>query len=138
MNPQHAKKYFREHLAVGDYCAVRTADYYAEKNRLTGEWFGEGAARLKLRGVIGEAAVLALCVGNDPGTGKWLTLRRNAVRRSGGMRLAKRRVFYDFIMSPPKSVSFVGLLHKPRRSLTYARALSAPILILSRRSERMY
>jgi len=84
LNLQHAKKYFREHLAVGDYCAVRTADYYAEKNRLTGEWFGEGAARLNLRGIVSESVFLALCDGNDPGTGKRLTLRRNSVRRSDG------------------------------------------------------
>jgi LEA14-like dessication related protein len=37
LNLQHAKQYFREHLAVGDYSAVRTADYSAEKNRLRGE-----------------------------------------------------------------------------------------------------
>ena len=134
-NLQSAKKYFREHLAVGDYCAVRTADYYAEKNRLNGEWFGEGAGRLNLRGIVGESAFLAMCDGNDPGTGTRLTLRRNTVRRSDGKRVANRRVFYDFTMSPPKSVSVVALMHDHRIVGAHERAVSAALAELEKFAE---
>ena len=33
-----AKEYFREHLCVGDY--------YAEGQKISGEWFGEAAEKL--------------------------------------------------------------------------------------------
>ncbi len=114
MNLQHAKQYFREYLAVGDYCAVRAADYSAEKNRLRGEWFGEGVARLNLRGIVGEWAFVALRDGNDPWTGKRLTLRRSTVRRSDEKRVASRRVFCDFATCPPNSGSLVAMLQENR------------------------
>ena len=89
----NAKEYFRVHLAVGDFCAIKTSLYYAEKNSVVGEWFGEGAARLKLTGVVSEAAFVALCDGSDPKTGERLTLRRNSVRRENGKWVANRRIF---------------------------------------------
>ena len=39
-NPVDAKKYFKEHLAVGDY--------YAEGQTVPGQWIGKGAADLGL------------------------------------------------------------------------------------------
>ena len=134
-NLQSAKKYFREHLAVGDFCTVRTTEYYAEKRAVVGAWFGEGAARLNLRGIVGESAFLALCDGNDPGTGKRLTLRRNTVRQSDGKRVANRRVFYDFTMSPPKSVSVVALMHDHRIVDAHERAVSAALAELEKFAE---
>ena len=85
--------------------------------------------------MVGEAAVLALCVGNDLGTGKWLTLRRNAVRRSGGKRLANRWVFYDLTISPPKSVSVMALLRDQRVVSAHERAVSAALVKLERFAE---
>ncbi len=48
----NAQAYFAEHLAVGDY--------YHQGQRVAGEWFGIGAASLKLSGHVTERAFLAL------------------------------------------------------------------------------
>jgi TrwC relaxase. len=52
-NLKHAKSYFEEHLAVGDY--------YVEAERVVGEWIGEGAAMLDLNGVVAQRDFVALC-----------------------------------------------------------------------------
>jgi conjugative relaxase-like TrwC/TraI family protein len=106
MNLQSAKEYFREHLCVGDY--------YAEGQKVTGEWFGEGAEKLGLGGKVGEKEFLALCEGLDPATGEWLTARKNSTRVQEGKVALNRRVFYDFTFSPPKSVSVVALCQDVR------------------------
>ena len=64
---------------------------------------------LGLRGVVTRDAFLRLCENLHPSTGKNLTQRRKTVRRgfseNGKDREeANRRVFYDFTISPPKSV----------------------------------
>lgn len=128
----NAKEYFRVHLAVGDFSLLKTAQYYAEKPAIAGEWFGEGAARLKLAGVVAEAAFVALCEGNDPGTGARLNLRRNSVRRENGKWVANRRIFFDYVMSPPKSVSIVALLQDTRIVAAHERAVAAALAELER------
>jgi len=106
LNLTSAKEYFREHLSVGDY--------YAEGQAVTGEWFGEAAGKLGLKGKVGEQEFLALCEGLNPETGQRLTARRNSKRREAGKTVANRRVFYDFTISPPKSVSVVALMQDAR------------------------
>lgn len=101
LNLTNAKEYFREHLRVGDY--------YATGQTVTGQWFGIGAESLGLKGAVTEQAFLALCEGLHPITGRRLTLRKNDKRREAGKIIANRRVFYDFTISPPKSVSVVAL-----------------------------
>lgn len=103
---RNAKGYFREHLTVGDY--------YAEGQKVTGEWFGEGAEKLGLKGAVKEVEFLRLCDGLHPTTGERLTLRKNAQRQEDGQAVANRRVFYDFTISPPKSVSVVALYQDDR------------------------
>jgi conjugative relaxase-like TrwC/TraI family protein len=103
---KNAREYFRTHLSAGDY--------YSQKNAVAGEWFGQGAARLNLTQTVNESAFLALCEGNDPGTGKRLTARRNSIRRENGKWVTNKRIFYDWTISPPKSVSVIALLQDPR------------------------
>ena len=67
---RNAKEYFREHLDVGDY--------YAEGQKVKGEWFGAGAEKLGLNGPVKEAEFLALCEGLHPVTGEQLTARKNS------------------------------------------------------------
>jgi hypothetical protein len=93
-NLRNAKEYFREHLAVGDYCAVKNAEYFTQENTVIGERFGAGATRLNLTGNIAESAFLAWCESNDPAIGERLTARRNSVRRKGASVVANRRIFY--------------------------------------------
>src|SRR5712692_322761 len=106
-NLLNAKSYFEEHLSVGDY--------YSEGERVGGSWFGKGADALGLRGAVGADDFLKLCDNLDPRTGESLTVRQKTTRReldeNGREReVANRRVFYDFTLSPPKSVSIVALL----------------------------
>jgi len=102
-----AKKYFKEHLAVGDY--------YAEGQSIPGQWFGQGAADLGLNGVTTSDEFTRLCENLHPQTGERLTLRlkttRTEMNEDGKEReTANRRVFYDFTFSPPKSVSIAALV----------------------------
>jgi len=106
-NLRNAKSYFEEHLSVGDY--------YSEGERVRGDWFGKGAESLDLRGAVGADDFLSLCDNLNPQTGESLTVRQKTTRReldeNGREReVANRRVFYDFTLSPPKSVSIVALL----------------------------
>jgi conjugative relaxase-like TrwC/TraI family protein len=106
-NLYNAKAYFQEHLCEGNY--------YSETQHVAGEWFGLGAERLGLRGKVGEAEFLRLCEGLHPQTGERLTQRMNTNRQNeDGQTVANRRVFYDFTISPPKSVSVVALLQDDR------------------------
>lgn len=108
-NLKNAKGYFEEHLSVGDY--------YAENERVQGEWLGNGAALLGLSGKVTRDEFLALCENQHPTSGELLTQRRNTVRRasSGESEIANRRVFYDFTFSPPKSVSIAALVAGDKR-----------------------
>ena len=116
---RNARDYFRTHLSAGDY--------YSQKNAVAGEWFGQGAARLNLPQTVNESAFLALCEGNDPGTGKRLTARRNSIRRENGTWVANKRIFYDWTISPPKSVSVIALLQDPRVIDLHAGAVRAAL-----------
>ena len=106
---KNAKGYFEEHLCVGDY--------YAEGQRVTGEWFGIGAKRLGLSGKVRTEDFLPLCENKDPSTGQTLTQRLKATRNENGQAVANRRVFFDFTVSPPKSVSLVAFLGGDQRIL---------------------
>lgn len=128
LNLQNAREYFREHLCVGDY--------YAEGQKVTGEWFGQGAEILGLKGKVGEREFLRLCEGLHPTTGERLTQRLNSIRREadGGM-VANRRVFYDFTISPPKSVSVVALLQDDRILALHDRAVRLAMTELEKFAE---
>ena len=94
-NLQHAKQYFREHLGHGDY--------YSENQKVRGVWFGQGAARLGLTvgGSVTESEFVRLCDNQHPETGTQLTVRQRRV---------DRRVFHDFQVAPPKSISLMALV----------------------------
>jgi len=102
-----ARQYFHEHLSAGDY--------YSQGTKVAGEWLGRGAAKLGLQGTVGEAAFLALCEGKSPETGQTLGQRMNTVRLEGGRKMAdNRRIFFDFAIAPPKSVSVMALYQDDR------------------------
>jgi len=101
-NLKNAKGYFEEHLSVGDY--------YAENERVHGEWLGKGAELLGLSGKVTRDQFLALCENQHPESHELLTQRRNTTRNDIAGEVANRRVFYDFTFSPPKSVSIAALV----------------------------
>ena len=109
---KNAESYFREHLRVGDY--------YMEGRTVSGEWIGEGAKKLNLSGVTNEKDFLNLCRNIHPQTGERLTQRMNGKRvnvDNNGVshEYANRRVFFDFTLSPPKSVSIAALVGNDKR-----------------------
>ena len=126
-NLTNAKRYFREHLSTGDY--------YSEGQKVKGEWFGQGAEKLGLKGAVGEKDFLALCEGKHPETGLRLGQRMNTVRRSGDELTANRRIFFDFTIAPPKSVSVVGLLQDDRILELHNRAVRQAMLELEKFAE---
>ena len=123
----NARRYFREHLRVGDY--------YTEGESIEGVWFGEGAERLGLKGPVCEKEFLALCDGSNPSTGEMLTLRRNTTRTANGVEKANRRVFYDFVYCPPKSVSIMAFLEDGRIVSLHRKAVHASLAALERYAE---
>jgi hypothetical protein len=68
-----AKKYFEEHLRVGDY--------YMEGQSVSGQWFGKGAQDLGLAGVTQAEDFLRLCDNLHPQTGETVdtTTEHNAM-----------------------------------------------------------
>jgi conjugative relaxase-like TrwC/TraI family protein len=117
----NAQTYFSEHLAVGDY--------YREGQKVSGEWFGIGAAALGLVGNVGKTEFLTLCENQHPGTGACLTQRMNSIREQEGEAKANRRIFYDFTFSPPKSVSIAALVAGDERIVeSHGKAVRAALL----------
>ena len=100
-NLSNAKAYFKDHLTVGDY--------YDQDQKVAGQWHGQAAENLGLRGTVSQDEFVRMCEGQHPTTGENLTLRRNESRQEDGKAVANRRVFYDFMFAPPKSVSLVAL-----------------------------
>ena len=119
-NLGNARKYFKEHLSVGDY--------YDEGQRVPGEWFGQGAAQLGLSGKVRADDFLRLCDNQHPATGETLTQRQRATRMEAGEGTSARRVFYDFTFSPPKSVSIAALAGADARILeVHAQAVKSAL-----------
>jgi len=93
-------------------------DYYDEGQKVTGQWFGVGAEKLGLSGKVGAEAFLRLCENRHPASGEALTQRHNTIRvDETGSTAANRRIFYDFTISPPKSVSVAALVGADERIL---------------------
>ncbi len=80
-----AGRYYTEHLP----------SYYLSGDEPPGSWWGRGADRLGLRGVVDSDGFLAVMAGHDPATGRDLG-RRFGEGSVGG---------YDATFSAPKSVS---------------------------------
>ena len=128
LNLRNARDYFREHLSVGDY--------YSANQQMAGEWFGQGADQLDLKGRVKEADFLRLCEGLHPATGERMTQRMNSSRiDQNGHEVANRRVFYDFTLSPPKSVSVVGLYQDDRIVAVHDRAVRQAMTELEKFAE---
>lgn len=92
-NVSGALQYFSEHM--------RKADYLSEKGQVPLLWFGKGAERLGLTGMVKAEEFEQLCRGRHPVTGE-----RLGARDMG----ANRRVCYFGQISPPKDVSIAYLV----------------------------
>ncbi|HMD71044.1 MAG TPA: MobF family relaxase [Bryobacteraceae bacterium] len=95
------------------------SDYYAEGERVTGQWYGRGAEMLGLRGAIDSEDFEALRQGLHPETNEFLRVRHSADRTAaGGKKLAQGRTLYDFTISAPKSVSVLAILGGDERLIS--------------------
>jgi conjugative relaxase-like TrwC/TraI family protein len=101
-NLTDAESYFDEHLAQNDY--------YAAGEIRPGQWIGAGAERLELKQNVTREQFHALCENKNPNGGERLTQRQQAED--------KRRVFYDFTCSAPKSVSVLAVTLDDERLVT--------------------
>ncbi len=87
------------------------SDYYAEGERVTGQWQGRGAELLSLSGEVRSGQFEALRQGLDPQTGEFLRQRHSADRMAAdGTTQSRGRNLYDFTVSAPKSVSIMAQL----------------------------
>jgi len=92
------------------------SDYYAEGERVTGMWRGEGAELLGLSGEVKAEQFEAVREGLDPESGEFLRQRHSADRvASDGSTQSRGRNLYDFTISAPKSVSIMAELKGDER-----------------------
>ena len=92
-----AESYFDEHLSHNDY--------YTQNQTQRGQWLGIGAEQLGLKpgGIVTRDAFLKLCDNQHPTTGEQLTPQN----------FSHRRIYFDFVCSPPKSVSILAVTVGP-------------------------
>ena len=91
-------------------------DYYAENERVVGQWFGRGAAMLGLDGAVNHEDFEVLRQGIHPANGIFLRQRQSAVRiAKDGSVQSRGRNLYDFTISAPKSVSIMAILGNDTR-----------------------
>ncbi|HUF61052.1 MAG TPA: relaxase domain-containing protein [Verrucomicrobiales bacterium] len=107
--PQEAQQY------LASLTSPAVGGYYSEDQAVAGEWFGLGAQALGLSGAVAREDFASLCHNQKPGTDEILTPRTKTARHQvnaghSGSIVANRRLFYDFTISPPKSVSIVALV----------------------------
>jgi conjugative relaxase-like TrwC/TraI family protein len=88
---------------------LESNDYYAEGERVTGQWQGRGAELLGLSGDVKAEDFESIRQGLDPHGHEFLRLRHSADRLAAdGKRLTQGRSLYDFTISAPKSVSVMA------------------------------
>jgi conjugative relaxase-like TrwC/TraI family protein len=98
-----ATTYFDEHLSHNDY--------YTQGEVLAhdqgGHWIGIGAEQLGLQpgGLVTREAFLQLCDNLHPTTSEQLTPQQ----------FQERRLYFDFVCSPPKSVSILAVMMNDHR-----------------------
>ncbi len=87
------------------------SDYYDEHRRVQGEWHGQGAELLGLRGEVTREQFEAVREGLHPESGEFLRPRHSADRiAENGSEQSKGRSLYDLTFSAPKSVSIQALV----------------------------
>jgi len=105
------------------------SDYYAEGERVAGEWQGRGVELLGLSGPVNTGDFEALRQGLDPQTKDFLRVRHSADRTAAdGTKLAQGRSLYDFTISAPKSVSVLAILGGDHRLIEAHRTAVAEAL----------
>ena len=109
---RNGSTYFANHLSANDY--------YAQGERVKGEWLGKGTESLGLSGEVRPEAFEALRINQRPGTGDRLTPRTKEMRqptlaresRSEVRQRRLSRIFHifaaDFLLPRPTEVEEKG------------------------------
>jgi conjugative relaxase-like TrwC/TraI family protein len=107
-NRAGAESYFDEHLSQNDY--------YTQGETQRGHWLGMGAEQLGLKpgGIVTRDSFLKLCDNQHPTTGEQLTPQH----------FKERRIYFDFVCSPPKSVSILAITMNDQRIIEAHKAAS--------------
>ena len=101
-------------------------DYYTEKHRVVGRWFGRGAAELGLTGDVDTSDFRAVLNGVDPRSGDVLV---HAAQREG----EQKRAGWDATFNAPKSVSVQALVGDDTRLIgAHRRAVERALMELER------
>jgi conjugative relaxase-like TrwC/TraI family protein len=82
-------------------------DYYSEKQRVVGQWFGRGAEGLGLSGEVASEDFRAVLRGHHPASGQVPVHKANGYD--------DRRAGWDATFNAPKSVSIQGLIRDDYR-----------------------
>ena len=103
--------YLKRHLTANDY--------YAEGEKVEGEWFGQGAERLGLQGVVDAETFELLRCNMNPQTGKRLTARTMKPYKvtnpvTGKTEERNPIALHDITFSAPKSASIAAILGDDR------------------------
>ncbi len=96
---------------------LSNSDYYAEGEKVIGQWMGNGAKHLGLEGVVTMEQFEAIRQGNHPATGEYLRPRKNSdsvverETKDGTIISDQRKVraLYDCTFSAPKALSVLAL-----------------------------
>jgi conjugative relaxase-like TrwC/TraI family protein len=94
---------------------LRANDYYAEGEKVDGEWIGKGAQMLGLDGTVEAEHFEMLRNNQHPFTGERLTARTDTVtklvnQRTGRKEERKPVALHDITFSAPKSVSVAAIV----------------------------
>ena len=104
-------------------------DYYAEGERVTGQWQGRGAELVGLSGDVKAEDFESVRQGLDPNTNEFLRIRHSADRLpADGTTLAQGRSLYDFTISAPKSVSVMATVGGDERLIAAHQTAAAEAL----------
>jgi conjugative relaxase-like TrwC/TraI family protein len=90
-------------------------DYYAEGEKVKGQWLGKGAEKLGLTGNVRSEQFERMRQGLHPETGEKLRQRRSPTK--DGAKESHARSLYDLTFSAPKSISIMAILGKDERLL---------------------
>jgi conjugative relaxase-like TrwC/TraI family protein len=99
--------YLKKHLSANDY--------YAEGEKVAGEWFGKGAERLGLGGHVEASDFEAIRQNSHPQTGERLTARgrrpgKVANPQTGRIEDRKPIALHDITLSAPKAASIAAIV----------------------------
>jgi conjugative relaxase-like TrwC/TraI family protein len=99
--------YLKRHLTANDY--------YAEGEKVEGEWFGKGAEKLGLQGTVDAETFELLRSNVNPATGKRLTARTMKPYKvtnpvTGKVEERNPIALHDITFSAPKSASIVAIV----------------------------